>query len=190
MKEISVVIPIYDGMLNKEKFLWDSLEMLSRQTFQDYELIIAKTHSTMGRNFNEGVRRATGRLIKLLCLDDQLTHKDALQDIVESFRDGWLITGSSNNPNPYWTDDIHLGNNKLGSPSALTFLNDNPPLFEEGMDWLIDCDYYKKLYHRYGEPTILCGNHVVIGIHDGQITNLIDDSVKVKETEYLRQKYA
>lgn len=190
MKPLSIVIPIHDGMPNGDKFLWNSLEMLSQQTFQDYELIISKTHSTMGRNFNEGIKRATGRLIKLLCLDDHLTHKEALQDIVEAFRGGWLITGSSNNQNPYWTDDVYLGNNKLGSPSALTFLNENPPLFEENMTWLIDCDYYQKLYQRYGEPVIIDGDHVTIGIHEGQTTNFVTEETKQREVDFLTQKYA
>lgn len=185
--KISVVIPIH-GMKNGAEFLWKSINALMEQTFKDFEIVIVK-EGTMPQNTNAGIKRARGELIKILYLDDRLAHKDALKDIVESFKGHWLITGTDNHPFPYWTDDIHLGNNKLGSPSALTILNDNPLLFDENMTWLLDCDYYRRMYNLYGEPVILDEPNVIIGVGEHQMTNTMGNEVKRKEEQYIKQKY-
>jgi glycosyltransferase involved in cell wall biosynthesis len=188
--KLSIVIPIHD-MQGGADFLWKSINMITQQTFQDFELIITK-NGKMAENTNEGIRRARGELIKILFLDDQLAHKNALKDIVdivEIFKGQWLITGSDNNPYPYWTDDIHTGNNKLGSPSALTIRNDNPLLFDENMSWLLDCDYYKRMFNKFGLPVILEGVGVNLGVGKHQMTNILTDEQKLLEYSYMKQKY-
>lgn len=186
---MSIVIPIHD-MQGGADFLWRSINALTEQTYQDFEIIITK-QGRMATNTNAGIKRAKGELVKILYLDDCLAHENALQDIVDAFTDDvqWLITGTNNNPNPYWTDDIETGNNKLGSPSALTMRNPQL-LFDESMDWLLDCDYYKRMYKEYGEPTILSGVHVLIGEGDHQMTHLLTNEQKESELTYLKNKYA
>jgi glycosyltransferase involved in cell wall biosynthesis len=186
--KLSIVIPIHD-MVGGADFLWRSINALTEQTFQDFELIITK-QGKMAANTNAGIKRARGELIKILYLDDYLAHKDALKDIMEAFTGNWLITATDNNLNPYWTDDIETGNNKLGSPSALTIKNDNPLLFDEKMSWLLDCDYYKRMYTRYGEPVILDKINVNIGVGNHQMTHLLTEEQKDLEANYLKQKYA
>lgn len=185
--KISCVIPIHN-MKGGADFLWKTINSLMEQTFQDFEIVIVK-EGKMAENTNAGIKRARGELIKILYLDDHLAHKDALKDIVEAFKGQWLINGTHNNPNPYWTHDIETGNNKLGSPSALTIRNDNPLLFDEKMTWLLDCDYYRRMYDKYGPPEILEGVHVNLGIGDHQMTNLIGDEVKQKEHKYMNKKW-
>jgi glycosyltransferase involved in cell wall biosynthesis len=185
--KLSIVIPIHD-MAGGADFLWRSVNALTEQSFQDFELIITK-EGRMAENTNVGIKRATGDLIKILYLDDYLAHKDALKDIVEAFDGHWLITGTDDNPNPYWTDDIETGNNKLGSPSALTILNDNPLLFDESLSWMLDCDYYRRMYSQYGEPVVLSSVGVNMGVHEGQMTNILTDEEKEGELTYLIEKY-
>ena len=185
--KLSVVIPIHD-MQGGADFLWRSINALTEQTFQDFEIIITKDGG-MAENTNSGIRRARGELIKILYLDDYLSHKDALKDIVEAFDGHWLITGTDNNPNPYWTDNIETGNNKLGSPSALTILNEDPLLFDEKMNWALDCDYYRRMYNLYGEPVILEGAGVNMGIGDHQMSHILTDEEKEEEFNYLETKY-
>lgn len=176
-------------------FLWRSVNALTEQSFQDFEIVITK-QGTMAENTNVGIKCARGELIKILYLDDCLAHKDALKDIVDAFElrpdAEWLITGTDNNVNPYWTDDIETGNNKLGSPSALTIRNHglDTPLFDEKMTWLLDCDYYRRMYDRYGMPIILSGVGVNIGIGDHQVSNLLTDEQKGSEADYMRLKYS
>lgn len=185
--KMSIVVPIHD-MENGAFFLWKLVNSLTEQTFQDFELIIVK-NGRMAENTNSGIKRARGELIKILYLDDKLAHKNALQVIVDAFTGHWLITGTDTNENPYYTDDILTGNNKLGSPSALTILNDNPLLFDENMSWLLDVEYYKRMFEKYGEPIILNGIHVCMGIGNHQMTHILTDEQKQAEVEYLKQKY-
>lgn len=188
--KLSICIPIHN-MKGGAQFLWRTINMLSEQTFQDYELIITKA-GKMAENTNAAIKKARGEIIKILYLDDCLADKNSLQEIVDSFTPDtqWLITGCDTNSNPYYTGDIHKGNNKLGSPSVLAMRNDNPLLFDENMSWLLDCDYYKRMYKRYGEPKILPGVHVVMGIGDHQMTNILTSSEKSGEENYMQKKYA
>lgn len=186
--KISIVIPIHN-MQNGANFLWESINALMEQSFQDFEIIIVK-EGKMAENTNAGIKRARGELIKILYLDDRLAHKDSLKDIVDAMETNsdkkWLITGVNNHAYPYWTDDILTGNNKLGSPSALTIRNGLGIFFDESLTWLLDVVLYMELYKRYGLPIILNGINVVIGIHDGQMTNIISNERKKQEEEYTR----
>jgi hypothetical protein len=122
-----------------------------------------------------------------------LAHPNVLQEIVDAFDQHpdkhWLITGVNNNQYPYWTHDIETGNNKLGSPSALTVRKDSALLFDETMSWLLDCDYYKRMYNKFGLPIVLDGVHVQIGEGDHQMTHLLTNEQKQGEQEYLNKKY-
>jgi hypothetical protein len=188
---LSVVIPIHD-MQGGAEFLWRTVNVLMYQTFQDFEIVITK-RGTMPENTNAGIKRARGELIKILYLDDCLAYPDALKDIVDAFtpQTEWLITGTDNNPEPYWTDDIETGNNKLGSPSALTIRNHglDTPLFDEQMTWLLDCDYYRRLYDSVGPPLILPGANVNIGVGEHQVSYLLSDEAKEAEHDYMKTKY-
>lgn len=184
---ISILVP-YHNMPDGAYFLKRCIDSIMEQTYKNYEIVLTKD-GKMAENFNSAIKRAKGDIIKILCMDDYFAHKDALQAIVDAFKGTWLITGSDNNPNPHWTEDIHLGNNKLGSPSALAFINHDPLMFDENMSWLLDCDYYKRLYTRYGAPVILDDINVMIGCGEHQSTHLLSDETKGMEEDYMINKY-
>ncbi len=193
MPKVSIVVPIHD-MKDGDKFLWRLVNSLTEQTFKDWELIITKD-GKMAENTNAGIKRARGELIKILYLDDYFASINYLQEVVDSFEkwynQDWLITASDSNLRPEWTDDIETGNNKLGSPSALTFKNhfgDNI-LFDEKMSWLLDCDFYKRMKEKYGHPIYLYDIKVNIGQGDHQMTYILTDEEKQKEFYYLQHKY-
>lgn len=177
-------------MDNKDFFLERALQSIRSQTFQDYEIVITEK-GKMAENTNAAIKEATGDLVKILYMDDWLAYPRALQDIVDNFEftDEWLITGSDTNPHPCWTDDIETGNNRLGSPSALTMRRSNALMFDERMSWLLDCDLYKRLYEEYGAPKILDSIGVNIGIHAGQMTNILTDEEKLEEYYLIKIKY-
>ena len=189
MVKISLVIPVHN-MANKDFFLQRCLDSIEKQTFKDYEIVIVE-EGKFGENVNAGIRKAKGDLIKFLCMDDWLADEESLQRIVDTFKDGWLISGCSDNPHPFWTDNIWTGNNKLGSPSCLMIKNENkePIYFDETLQWMVDTDFYMKLYKRYGQPTILDEVNVGIGIHPGQMTHQIPDDVKIKELLIMKERY-
>lgn len=188
--KLSIIIPIHD-MTGGAEFLWRSVNRLTEQTFQDFEIIITK-EGRMAENTNAGIRRARGELIKILYLDDYLASPHSLQKIVGEFTEevDWLITGTDTNPKPYWTDDIGTGNNKLGSPSALTVRRTSTIFFDETMSWLLDCDFYKRMHQSFGLPKILSGVNVIIGVGEHQMTHILTDEEKLAEHNYMNKKYA
>lgn len=152
----------------------------------------------MAQNTNEAIRCSEGEFIKILYMDDYMAHDEALLRIIKKLNNGWLVTGCTHTINgedffkphiPKYSENIHLGNNTIGSPSVLTIKNEDPILFDEEMTWLLDCDYYRRMYEKYGEPTILKDINVVMGIHDGQATNTMGDQRKLQENIYIRNKY-
>ena len=187
MPKISIAIPTHN-MKNKDFFLKRCLDSIRSQSFQDYEIVITEK-GKMAENTNASIKQATGDLVKILFMDDYFAHKNALKDIVDNFEGEWLITGANTNPHPYWTDDIIKGNNKLGSPSALTMRRKSALLFDERMSWLLDCDLYKRLYEEYGEPKILDSVNVNLGIGSHQMTHILTNEEKLAEHKLIEEKY-
>ncbi len=192
---ISIVIPIHN-MANKDFFLKRCLDSVEKQTFKDYEIVVVE-EGKFAENTNVGIRKARGDLIKFLLMDDYFYDENSLQQIADNFKSGWMITGCVHDDGilhaphmPHWSPLIIQGGNSIGSPSVLTIENKEPLFFDESLSWLVDCDYYKRLYDRYGEPTILNKMNVIIGIHEGQMTHLISDEIKHKELLMMKEKYA
>lgn len=191
---ISICIPVHD-MKNKDFFLHRLLDSIHNQSYKNFEIVMAEEGKGMAGNSNEAIKRARGDIIKLLYLDDYLAHEHSLQAIVDTFTGSWLVTGCIHddgercfNPHlPTYNEKISTGLNTIGSPSVVAFENKEPLLFDENLTWLLDCDLYGRLYERYGEPTILNDLNVAIGIHDGQMTNLISDERKMQEFNYLNK---
>lgn len=156
----------------------------------------------MAQNTNEAIRRSNGELIKILYMDDYLAHDKSLLKIVNSFADDdyWLVTGcthiklgdnfTQNLHYPSYSEDIHTGNNTIGSPSVLTIRNDHPMMFDENLTWLLDCDYYRRMYEVYGEPTIIRDVNVILGLHPSQATHTMGEERKEMEYQYMLNKYA
>lgn len=183
-------------MQNAAFFLSRCIKSIEAQTFKDYEIVIA-SDGKWAENHNSLIKKSKGDLIKFMHMDDYFYHPDALQRIVDNFTGDWLVTGCIHddgerlfNPHyPSYRTDIYLGHNTIGAPTVVTIKNDSPLLFDESMTWLVDCDYYHRMYTKYGEPTILNTLSVAIGIHKGQATNLIPDEVKLAEFNYMQHKH-
>lgn len=201
--KISVIVPIHPTMKNGQFFLWRLVQSLMKQTFKDYELIITQEGS-MPVNTNAGIKKAKGELIKILYLDDYFAHQDALKCIVENFMedDMWLATGclhQDSSPDtleephsphiPFYSPDIYLGNNTIGSPSVITIRNDRPLLFDEHLSYLLDGELYHRYFKEYGPPKLMDDLNVVIGLHDGQTSNTMSQRQKLQELAYVTEKY-
>jgi hypothetical protein len=203
--QISIVVPIHEAMVNGDYFLWRLVQSVVQQTYKNWELVITQEGS-MPVNTNAGIRKAKGDLIKILYLDDYLAHANSLQMIVDAFKpeDMWLATGclhqssesrdfyeDAHSPHyPIYTDDIYTGNNRIGSPSVITIRNKDILQFDENLSFLLDCDLYKRYYDTYGEPRILNDLNVVIGIGEHQTSHTMPNEAKLKEFEYVMNKYA
>lgn len=197
--KVSIVVPIHKEMKNGPFFLWRLVQSLMTQTFKDYELVIVQD-GTMPQNTNSGLLKARGELVKVLYMDDYFAHPDALQRIVETFKpeDMWLATGclhqgGDEEPQlshyPEYTEDVHRGNNRIGSPSVITLRNKGHLLFDEYLSFYLDCDLYKRYYDTYGPPTLLNDLNVVIGLGDHQTSYIMPPKEKLEEFNYMLKKH-
>jgi hypothetical protein len=82
------------------------------------------------------------------------------------------------------------GNNTMGCPSGMTIKNKNLLFFDEGLNWLMDVDYYKRMFDLHGEPSILEEITVVNRTWGERLTDTIPQSLKDKEFNMLKLKYA
>lgn len=201
--KVSIIIPIHAGMKHGDYFLWRSVQSIMNQTFTDYEIIIVQ-QGKMAENTNAGMRKAKGEILKILYLDDYFAHPKALQIIVDNFDKNtyWLATGclhqkveddyfeTPHSPHsPEYVEDIHTGNNRLGSPSVVALRNEGHLEFDENLSFLLDCDLYKRYRATYGLPTIVNDMNVVIGLHSNQTSNLMSEAQKLQEFKYVMKKY-
>src|SRR3990167_7112030 len=138
--KVSIVVPFY-WMKNWEILLMSCLRSIEKQFFKDYEVILTKAGS-MPVNTNRAIQCAKGEVIKVLYMDDWLDSEYYLFDIDKAFSNpetNWVITAADTNRSPMRTDNIEMGNNRLGSPSALAFRNNGKDnlLFDENLSWLL-----------------------------------------------------
>ena len=227
MKEIllSVCIPTYEMHGEAKKMLTHSFDIFKKQTFKNFEVVISDNSEddviknlcenpeyqslnikyfknpkkSASVNTNEAIKKASGKLIKILHMDDYLADENSLEDIVSNFKGDWLVTGCGHDTGdrkiinlhfPKYNKKIYLGKNTIGAPSVLAIKSENPLLFDEILIWLNDCDYYKRCYDKFGAPDILNKINVIIGIGKHQTTNNIDNALKKKEKAYMEKKYA
>lgn len=178
-------------------YFFDRLQhSLEEQTYHLFEVIVTN-EGRMAENTNAAIRKAKGDIIKILFMDDFLWSRDALKNIADAFKNGtggWYASGcvhttdgvSFERPHkPSYNDQIRLGANTIGSPSVISFLNDEPLLFDENLSWLLDCELYARLYERYGEPMINPNLDIAIGIGEHQMTNILTEEEKKAEYEYV-----
>ena len=151
-------------------------------------------------NVNNAIINCSGRLIKILCQDDFLYRADAITKTVGNFNyhKKWLVSSYFHTQDRIKTDGYHvpkLSNriyleNLIGTHSCLTILNEEPILFDENLIWFMDCEYYYRLYQKYGSPEILLDPTLVQFLWPGQVTNtLIDNDLVIKEQDYIVNKH-
>jgi len=221
---LSVCIPTYEMHGKAKELLTRSFDMLKKQTCKDFEVIISDNSEDdvvknlcenpiykflnikyvrnpkkgASRNMNESIKKASGKLIKILHMDDYLSNENSLQSIIDNFKGNWLVTGCGHDKGngkiikphfPVYNKKIYLGKNTIGAPSVLTIKNEDHLMFDDILIWLNDCDYYKRLYDKYGEPDILNEINVIIGLGKHQTTSSLSNKIKKDEKKYLKKKY-
>jgi glycosyltransferase involved in cell wall biosynthesis len=197
-KDYEIVISDDSGVDDRKlmEFLWNEIDI---GPFTWAQRVKGELKG-MARNSNRAIKYARGELIKILYMDDYLAHENSLQMIVDKFKenDTWLVTGCIHqdktnqltNPHvPTYSEEIYTGKNTIGSPSVLTFKRERGLLFDERLSWLLDCDLYKRYFDAYGRPKILDDINVVIGLHDGQTSNLMSYADKSLEHGLVMGKH-
>jgi glycosyltransferase involved in cell wall biosynthesis len=145
-------------------------------------------------NLNNAVRQARYEIIKPIFQDDWIVNNCMIENIIDS-GSAWGALGYKNSNNettyvPKWNNRMLLGINTIGAPTGIWFKKTDDLFFDENLSWLMDCEFYYRLYTVYGKPFILNGLYYVSRIWDGAVSYTINRKVvHKKELSYLRQKY-
>ena len=185
--------------------------IISDQGIDSNEKIISKIYSNkidikyfynnqdgMGNNFNNAIKNCTGDIIKIMCGDDYFIDPGSLSKIANKFKENkenWLLSGCLHSSImnvfydrmiPRYHDQIHLGANTISSPSVLSFRNKE--YFDENLVMLLDCEMYKRLYQKYGQPMIISDALICNRMHREQAQNH-NSNLLEKEKIYCVSKY-
>jgi glycosyltransferase involved in cell wall biosynthesis len=168
-----------------------------KHTFND------KGRGVSSSNINNAIKHATGNIIKLLWQDDFLYDDSSLEaqliHLVGSCNH-WNIGACAhtkdgeniNNPfYPKYHDNIQYGENTISSPSVLMFYNKDILLFDENLFWLMDVDFYKRLYDKFGLPSICNYLTIVNRDHEDSVSRVLaTEDRRKQELDYVIDKYS
>jgi nucleoside-diphosphate-sugar epimerase len=148
-------------------------------------------------NLNVALKNCSGKWIKILFQDDFLYDNESLVNtynfILRNKDISWMATNFKHTDDglnfyrdiyPGWNNTLYIGNNTIGCPSVISIKNKNILLFDESLNWLMDCEYYKRMYDIHGEPSILDKFTVVNRATEDRLTNTISEDQK--RDEYLK----
>jgi glycosyltransferase involved in cell wall biosynthesis len=169
-------------------------------------IIWNRNHHGKGKiapNMNNAIRNCEGLFIKMLFQDDFLYDTDSLQiiydSIVENQDKDWFITACVHTDDcitmydrmtPYYHPRIYAGINTISCPSVLTVRNEQfLPLFDESLNWLVDVEYYKRLFDMYGDPVVIDTVCAVNRNAEVRTTNMITEKQKQEEIQRVIRKY-
>jgi hypothetical protein len=154
-------------------------------------------------NLNSAIRHSSGLFIKILFQDDFLYDTDSLQIIYDSIEENqdknWFNTACVHTDDcvtmydrmtPYYHDRIYAGVNTISCPTVLTVKNDPElPILNETFNWLVDVEYYKRLYDTYGDPVVI---DIVCAVNrnaEVRTTNMMTEKQKQEELQRVIRKY-
>jgi glycosyltransferase involved in cell wall biosynthesis len=151
-------------------------------------------------NLNNAIINSNGEYIKPIFQDDFLHTVEDISIILENLNHDWSAhpyihfdedsKTYFNSRIPSYNEGILYGVNTIGPPTCVVFRNDEN-YFDENLIWFMDCEFYHRMYMKYGKPNIIKSGPISVNtVWKGQITNtLITDSVITKEMNYLKKIY-
>ncbi len=153
-------------------------------------------------NVNNLIKNSVGDYIKFIFQDDFLFKKESLEEIFDVLSKNsveWLVTSSEHSRDgktffrtfhPHWNDSIFLGQNTFSSPSVLTIKNrTDVELFDENLNWLMDVDYYYRMFLRFGLPYFLHNVNVVNRIWGSRLSDVLSDENKNNDLNKIKLKF-
>lgn len=228
MVAVSVCIPTYNNLALFKRCVRSVLE----QDFADYEIIISddSTNSDIKNyyqtlslkntfyfqnskplgspeNWNNAIRKANGKYIKILHHDDYFTDKTSLRKFVSAFDSSPQISFVFSYSKIYFKDDnsvyIHRQTNTqlkrlkqnveflffrniIGAPSAVCFKNDKSILFHQQYKWLVDVEFYISYLKKHTNFILIPEALItIVAGEEGQITEDVSKDAKVVVSENI-----
>ena len=231
--EISICIPAYKNV----GFLERLLHSISIQSFADYEVVITddspddsvkkfiqdytfpkpiryiKNTFSLGtpENWNEAIRNAKGKWIKLMHNDDWFAHKDALkyfydatlkhsqcsfffsafQNINYETGDKEVVKCNLFDRFILWLSPLHLFRKVyVGNPSCTLIRRDAGLFYDHRFKYVVDFEYYIRCIKKLNRYQYIDEVLLNIGFHKEQVTKytFLVPSVQIPENLILLDK--
>jgi len=231
--EISICIPAYKNV----EFLERLLHSISIQSFADYEVVITddspddsvkkfiqdytfpkpiryiKNTFSLGtpENWNEAIRNAKGKWIKLMHNDDWYVHKDALkyfydaslkhsrcsfffsafQNINYETGDKEVVKCNLFDRFILWLSPLHLFRKVyVGNPSCTLIRRDAGLFYDNRFKYVVDFEYYIRCIKKLNRYQYIDEVLLNIGFHKEQVTKytFLVPSVQIPENLILLDK--
>ena len=234
MIKVSICIPVYEQPENLDK----CLNSIFEQSYKDFEVIITddsksndlvkivnnykeklniiyfKNSPTKGspENWNESLKYAKGKYIKILHHDDYFTSKDSLKmfvELLENNNDAKIAFCSSrhiDSKGKYLSSHILSDNamsqikinpktlffgNLIGAPSVMIYHRDLDLTYDIRMKWFVDIDFYIRLLN---DSTFVYTKKELISINIGEeerVTYICENNkiINIYETMIMFEKF-
>ncbi|HEX8332172.1 MAG TPA: glycosyltransferase [Segetibacter sp.] len=231
--EISICIPAYKNTV----FLDRLLNSIADQTFKNYEVVVTddspddtveryissftklahikyfRNNPALGtpENWNEGIRRATGKWIKIMHDDDWFATPSALQEfhdaavanpecpfLFSAFQNVMLDSGQVNIVKCNRLDLIMLKWSPLhlfkrvyvGNPSCTFIRRDVNELYDSRFKFVVDFEFYIRLIRKFNSYGYLDKVLINVGFNDEQVTKytFLVPEVQIPENLLLLNK--
>jgi len=152
-------------------------------------------------NLNQTMKMVSGDFVIFLFQDDYLIKPDALAILDRTiagreFSWGKMGAAVTRDGREYYSSLVPVfdkrlieGHNTMGNQSGLVVSREKLVEFDEQLFWLIDCEYFARLYLLYGEPLIVPEVCLSIRIHPAAAGGApIDPGRFAEEVEHVRKK--
>lgn len=218
VKPVSICIPVFEQYGKGDKMitkLLDSLKglkgnheiIVSDNSDNDTIRTICKNYPVkyyhnpvkgISANTNYAISKASHDLIKIMYQDDLCLSDEMANEFSKALDGGgWAVCHSlrldergikGKEVKPVYTDDIIKGRNTIGMPSVIGF-NLVSFEFDTNLKTLLDCEFYWRLFKRYGLPKIITKPLVGQRYWNGS-TSRKQGNFTETEYKYLQDKWA
>ncbi len=228
---VSICIPTYNQVISLKR----CLDSIIEQSFVDYEIIITDDTRTNNvkifienynflnkpylykqnniqlgspANWNEAIKLAKGKYIKVLHHDDWFTYPNSLQEFVNCLENNPQASigfVSSRNINLETFEIINMNTptdinilkiekkpillvcgNQIGSPSATIFRKYNMQYFDENLVWYVDTECYTNILTNQKNILSFCPLDAISnGVSNLQISRKCENDVKINIYEFF-----
>ena len=230
--KVSVVVPCYEYGGKGVRYLSELFRTISQQTIREVEVIITD-HSVdnniqdfcmdnifdlnisylrnkvdrgnASSNKNLGMDLATGKVVKMMYMDDYFFTKDALEKTYNALINSdkmWLVCGTNHTRDngktfdtylmPRWNDNMlkSRGNNTMSGVSVISYKNKNMDVrWDPNTCMLMDVDFYHSLRSKYGDCIYLNECMITQRVNADALSSTISDEEVQKEFVYCRKKH-
>lgn len=149
-------------------------------------------------NINKAISGASYDIIKPIFQDDFIYSPHCLEHIIQS-KASWgasqFVHTNENksklfNPMaPILTDRTVHGINTFGCPSVMFFKKNNETYFDENLIWLMDCEFYHRLWQQYGNPMVIPSVDMCIRVWEDSVSGHVSSNTKDREYQYVKEKH-